>query len=141
MNCGQAKFRLVHTYVIPWIHWFEPNCNSGVSSAVNYLYCPVGLRILVSFSPFRWKTRIFWTFQFHEKNWHFGPWQRTLFSWGIAYFRGFLEYLLTTSFVIRGKASWILGCNLKVFLQVVWFFTICYSFMLRKLIIFTKSNL
>ena len=26
MNCGHAKIRSVHTYVIPWIHWFEPNC-------------------------------------------------------------------------------------------------------------------
>ena len=24
--CGLAKIRSVHTYVIPWIHWFEPNC-------------------------------------------------------------------------------------------------------------------
>ena len=26
MICGLAKIRSVHTYVIPWIHWFEPNC-------------------------------------------------------------------------------------------------------------------
>ena len=24
--CGLAKIRSVHMYVIPWIHWFEPNC-------------------------------------------------------------------------------------------------------------------
>ena len=28
MICGLAKIRSVHTYVIPWIHWFEPNCMS-----------------------------------------------------------------------------------------------------------------
>ena len=26
MICGLAKIRSVDTYVIPWIHWFEPNC-------------------------------------------------------------------------------------------------------------------
>ena len=28
--CGMAKIRSVHTYVIPWIHWFEPNCSCHI---------------------------------------------------------------------------------------------------------------
>ena len=27
MICGLGKIRSVHTYVIPWIHWFEQKCS------------------------------------------------------------------------------------------------------------------
>ena len=68
--CGLAKIRSVHTYVIPWIHWFEPNCiwlvNNIVTSKpsdkgpVNILFSEMRFIFLHVSSP--WPSFVLWLF-------------------------------------------------------------------------------